>query len=222
MKFIAKKHYTFAELETRWQCGLNDLVQAVIEGELIPSIHIASGKYGRKLFTVDYDEEACSSGLQTESLLDGDDLATGGRVGFHYLIWPRRTGVADGEFCIFSANATNHDEGDICFELTSPVGISHVLKHGVFMPNEVARVEATSDDKSAVQATDKPLSTIERNTLLTIIAALAKYAKIDVKECGKSAQYISGLTDELGANVSKRAIEEHLKKIPTALEVRMK
>ena len=68
----------------------------------------------------------------------------------------------------------------------------------------------------------RPLLTTERNTLLTIIAALAKQAKIDIKEAGKSAQYISGLTDELGANVSKRAIEDHLKKIPSALEARMK
>ena len=68
----------------------------------------------------------------------------------------------------------------------------------------------------------RPLLTTERNTLLTIIAALAKQAKIEIKETGKSAQYISGLTDELGANVSKRAIEEHLKKIPNALETRMR
>lgn len=69
---------------------------------------------------------------------------------------------------------------------------------------------------------EKPLSNRERDTLLTIIAALAKHGKIEIKECGKSAQFISGLTDEVGANVSKRAIEEHLKKIPAALEVRMK
>lgn len=68
----------------------------------------------------------------------------------------------------------------------------------------------------------RPLMTTERNTLLTIIAALAKQAKIDIKEPGKSAQYVSGLTDELGASVSKRAIEDHFKKIPSALEARMK
>lgn len=118
--------------------------------------------------------------------------------------------------------ATGHEESDICFELTSPIGMAHALKQEVFMPNEVARVEATSEDQSAVQTTEKPLSTRERNTLLTIIAALAKYGKIDIKECGKSAQFISGLTAEIGASVSKRAIEEHLKKIQDALEVRMK
>ena len=118
--------------------------------------------------------------------------------------------------------ATGHEEGDISFELTSPIGMAHALKQEVFMPNEVARVEATSDDQSAVQTTEKPLTTKERKTLLTIIAALAKYGKIDIKEYGKSAEFISGLTDEIGANVSKRAIEDHLKKIPDALEIRMK
>jgi hypothetical protein len=218
MKFIAKKHYTFAELAGRWKCELNDLVQAVIGGELIPSVHI-DGKYGLNFFTVDHNVEA---GLQIERVFDGDDLATGGRRGFHYLIWPRRTGVADCQFCYFSEDATGHDEGDICFELTSPIGMAHVLEQGVFMPNEVARVEAISDDQSAAQPTEKTLSTTERKTLLTIIAALAKYGRIELKECGKSAQFISGLTAEIGATVSKRAIEEHLKKIPDALEVRRK
>ena len=66
MKFIAKKHYTFDELAARWECGLNDLVQAVIGGELIPSVHI-NGKYSLKLFTVDHNAEA---GLQIESVSD--------------------------------------------------------------------------------------------------------------------------------------------------------
>ena len=65
----------------------------------------------------------------------------------------------------------------------------------------------------------------ERNTLLTIIAVLAKEAKISITDFsrpGKTAGYIEGLTDDFGAHVSKRAIEEHLKKIPNALGSRMK
>ena len=69
---------------------------------------------------------------------------------------------------------------------------------------------------------DKPLGTRERDTLLTIIAALAKEAKLQIDQPGKTALYIEGLTNELGAPVSKRAIEDHLKKIPNALETRMK
>ncbi len=218
MKFIAKKYYTFDELAARWDCGHDDLVQAVIGGELIPSVHI-NGKYSLKLFTADHNTAA---GLQIESVSDGDCLATRGRTGIHYLIWPRRTGLTDCQFCFFSENATGHEEGDTCFQLTSPIGMAQVLEHGVFLPGEIARVESISDDKSAVQAKENQLSTKERDTLLTIIAALARHGKIDVKECGKSALYISGLTEEMGASVSKRAIEEHLKKIPAALEVRMK
>lgn len=142
MKFIAKKHYTFDELAARWECELNDLVQAVIGGDLIPSVHI-DGKFCLNLFTADHNAEA---GLTIESVSDGDSCATRGRTGMHYLIWPRRTGVADCQFCFFSENATNHEEGDICFELTSPIGMTHVLEQGVFMPNEVARVETPSDD----------------------------------------------------------------------------
>ena len=67
-----------------------------------------------------------------------------------------------------------------------------------------------------------PLDPRERKTLLTIIAALAKEAKINIDPPGKAAGYIEGLTAELGARVSKRAIEDHLKKIPDALETRMK
>ena len=69
---------------------------------------------------------------------------------------------------------------------------------------------------------DKPLSTRERDTLLTIIAALAKGAKINIHPPGKAAGFIEGLTAEFGTRVSKRAIEDHLKKIPDALESRMK
>ena len=65
----------------------------------------------------------------------------------------------------------------------------------------------------------------ERKTLLTLIAVLAKEAKIsipDYSKPGKVAVYIEALTDDFGTHVSKRAIEDHLKKIPDALEPRMK
>lgn len=68
------------------------------------------------------------------------------------------------------------------------------------------------------------VKTKERRTLLCIIAALAKRANINYlpPNTGKSASFIEGLTIELGAPVSKRAIEEHLKLIPDALATRMK
>ena len=72
------------------------------------------------------------------------------------------------------------------------------------------------------QREERPLGTIERNTLLTIIAALAKEARVNISQPGKAALAIESLTDQLGTHVSKRAIEDHLKRIPDALETRMK
>lgn len=89
--------------------------------------------------------------------------------------------------------------------------------------NNAAVLEQSEWASPAAKAdAEKPLGTTERNTLLTIIAALAKAAKINIDPPGKAAGFIEGLTDELGAGVSKRAIEEHLKKIPNALRTRMK
>lgn len=75
------------------------------------------------------------------------------------------------------------------------------------------------------QGSGRILQQRERNTLLTIIAVLAREAKIsitDYSKPGKAAGYIEGLSTEFGTHVSKRAIEEHLKRIPDALEPRMK
>lgn len=218
MKFIVKRHFTFADLESRWECGSVDLIQAVIDGDLIPSIHL-DGKYEHKIIAADQNTEPR---LQLGSVLNGDDPTPKGRIGFHYLIWPRRTGSVSCMFSYASEQAVGHDEGDVCYELPSPLNMDHVLKSCIFMADEVVRVERASDENPAVKEREKPLGTSERNTLLTIIAALAKQAGIDVSKYGKSALSIAGWTDEIGAGVSKRAIEEHLKKIPDALEVRMK
>lgn len=222
MKFVAKKHYTFAELQVRWGCEQSDLVQAVIDHELIPSVHIYRSNYEVKIFEYDYDADSDKLELSVASILNGEDWATEWCDGFHYLIWPYRTGVSDCEFHNFSQLATGHDEGDICFALASPIGIPYLLEHGVFMPKEVARVEAFGEGQSESKNTEKPLSTRERDTLLTIIAVLAREAKIKVDLPGKAAIFIEGLTDSMGTHVSKRAIEEHLKKIPDALATRMK
>lgn len=71
-------------------------------------------------------------------------------------------------------------------------------------------------------APDKPLSTRERTSLLLIIAALCKEAKINYSKPTTAAENILHQLDGMGASLSPRAIEEHLKKIPDALERRMK
>lgn len=69
---------------------------------------------------------------------------------------------------------------------------------------------------------EKPLHTKERQTLLIIIAALAKEAKLDVEKASKTAILISRATQNLGAYVSENAISDKLKQIPDALESRSK
>jgi integrase len=60
----------------------------------------------------------------------------------------------------------------------------------------------------------------ERATLLTIIAALARSAGIDVSKPGTAGATIEGLTIDLGARVARRTVIHHLNRIPDALERR--
>jgi len=74
---------------------------------------------------------------------------------------------------------------------------------------------------SPSNAVEKPLLQTERNTLLTIIAALAKHSGINCDGRGAASQ-IAKLTEEIGAAVSDDAVRRALTKIPDALEARMK
>lgn len=58
----------------------------------------------------------------------------------------------------------------------------------------------------------------ERDTLLVIIAALAEVHGIDVRRVSKAAMEIESATIRKRARVSARAIEDHLRRIPDALE----
>lgn len=73
----------------------------------------------------------------------------------------------------------------------------------------------------AAKPTEKPLTTTERNTLLTIIAALCDYSDIDPKARG-TARQIAGMTEEIGAPVTDETIHKALGKIKDAVDRRMK
>ena len=65
---------------------------------------------------------------------------------------------------------------------------------------------------------EKSLGKRERETLLVLIAALAKDAKIDISKPSAIAASIENSTKELGARISVRTIEEKLKLIPEAIK----
>lgn len=69
---------------------------------------------------------------------------------------------------------------------------------------------------------DRPLQARERHTLLTIIAALCVEAGYEYKKHAKTAGLIQRIMARLGLNIGETTIENHLKKIPGALESRMK
>lgn len=69
---------------------------------------------------------------------------------------------------------------------------------------------------------EKPLTAKERISLLIVIALLAEEARIDISKPSKAAATILKLAETQGINIAQRTIEEHLKKIPDALQRRGK
>lgn len=69
---------------------------------------------------------------------------------------------------------------------------------------------------------EKPLGTRERDTLLTIIAALCKDVGYDYTKAAKAAAMIQRTSAGMGVSIGETTIEGHLKKIPDALATRMK
>jgi hypothetical protein len=79
--------------------------------------------------------------------------------------------------------------------------------------------ELQANENSSIE---KPLSNIERETLLVIIAALAKEAKVDIEKTSKAGDLIANMTQIIGAPVGATTIETHLKKINQAIQSRAK
>jgi hypothetical protein len=87
------------------------------------------------------------------------------------------------------------------------------------MKQELDSIKGERDSLRAM--VDKAMTTTERNTLLTIIAGLCDYSDIKYQERGAAGQ-IAKMTEEVGAPVTDDTIRKVLKKIPDALESRMK
>ena len=209
------------ELLQRWQCSEADLKYEVIEGNLLPIIFVNEGveitdRDGRPVFG---DKE----GYRLKS--DDDDVLAPGYANHGYLILavPVRESIETCSFWLFTQLRSAPGYEDTTWQPVNSIPLEKYWSEMVFdLPSVLGFEAARTQDGNATETKEKPLATRERDTLLTIIAALAKAAKINIQDAGKAALYIEGLTAELGARVSKRAIEEHLKRIPNALETRMK
>jgi hypothetical protein len=73
-----------------------------------------------------------------------------------------------------------------------------------------------------VNDAEKPLDARERDTLLLMIKALAKEAKVDISQPFKAAETIAHLIEELGYNRALGTIANHLKTLNKELPTRTK
>jgi hypothetical protein len=94
-------------------------------------------------------------------------------------------------------------------------------KDGVLVVRTDALRKLEQSIIGAPASVDKPMTTTERNTLLTIIAALCDYSAIKPGDRGAASQ-IAKLTEDIAATVTDDTIRKVLAKIPDALEARMK
>ncbi len=146
------------------------------------------------------------------------------RIAEMMLLDPTEKGAAEAE-----ALLNRHEEERKKFQerrKTRPQSENYYAAGG--LPKDsvlVIRTEALREFEQTVsdseKTTEKPLKTTERNSLLTIIAALCDYSAIEHQGRGAASQ-VAKLTEELGAAVSVDTVRRMLAKIPDALETRLK
>lgn len=91
-----------------------------------------------------------------------------------------------------------------------------------YLKLRVERDKLASDLKQFKDASeqDKPLTTRERNTLLTIIGVLCAAEGIDITTHRKAGDVIEGMAADLGISIGAQAIGNHLQGVPQAMEGR--
>lgn len=117
-----------------------------------------------------------------------------------------------GKLKAISINKSSLQESEVLFSVFR----SWLKSTGYETPPEYPR--ALNEEQSLTGET--PLGERERATLLTLIAALSHEVGIDITKPSKAAGLIEGLTLRIERRIAARTIEEHLKRIPAALEKR--
>jgi hypothetical protein len=95
----------------------------------------------------------------------------------------------------------------------------------VFMIPEVERFEAAHKESEGTEShngNDKPLTTRERNTLLTLVYVLADLAKVPLANRSKAAEMIANHAAASGLKLPVRTIVEKLKLCQDAIAARSK
>lgn len=107
----------------------------------------------------------------------------------------------------------------VILKLTKDEGLRKQLEQEIFtlIDTSIANIQS---EKLALKV--KPLLTKEKQTLLVMVAASLREAKIDWLKPSSAGALISKITGEMGAYVSEGAIADKLKLIPDAIDRRSK
>ena len=89
------------------------------------------------------------------------------------------------------------------------------------LPDIYAESEADSSDKDQISAAPPPMMTREKNTLLTLVAALLHELDIDPNKRGITKK-VEGITEDFGAPIGSQTIKKVLKGLADAVETRQK
>jgi hypothetical protein len=112
-----------------------------------------------------------------------------------------------------------HFQPDVPFYNQMPKFLSPAGEPGTATDEKQGEIVLAPVEKKSAPA---DLATRERNTYLCIMAALCKEAKLDYKKPAKTAGLICDMASRMGISLGESTIEGYLKKIPDALESRMK
>lgn len=220
-------HLTYSDLLDRWKCTDNQLRNAIISGDLVPAIFVDG-----HCALVDWQYDSFEGYVPEDAATDGQGEEIRLRVvGPLFLQRPKTLGPWDCEFRVAS-NVARPEIPDSpgwmqihnWYWTPDPLTLDDVSRESVFLMSEVRAFEArhSAIGEPVTPEPDAPITTRERNTLLTIIAALCTEAKVDYTKASKSGELIAGMVKAMGADIGPTTIRDHLKKIPDALASRMK
>lgn len=221
---MEREYFLLGDAASRAGCSANDLIHFGATGNLV----LCALMVGNPATEHDWDSDPEENEFACEQYAE-DGPPKGRLYGPmqlpKYTIRQLEAGADDLIHYVYEPSSRKDSKQffPIIWNLDTPVPISDfrlvVLAEDLKKLSEVPTNETQQNhvSKSSLQ---KPLGERERITLLVIISALAKEAKIDILKPSKAAELIDRLTQTLGARVAARTIEDHLKRIPAALENR--
>lgn len=222
IKLPEKRFFTVQELAERWECQPSDVVHLVESGELQISQKQAALHGKRRIYFgyygytpkpdrpcwYPYPPEDKVAEWESKALEDEHIVHVAVPCDFDFEL-------PENQWLVYQGSKNEIDDwlADIPGRLDGVILLRDVLDFESRYIQEETGGKAPSEQKQ--------LSTTERNSLLTIIAALCYHCKIDPKAWGTTAE-ITRMTEEIGAPLSADNVGRKLKEIPEALESRMK